>query len=55
MYLITHDDAVYVMKRKYYIKGIKFGKDIIYIRNHCIILPNVEIGFNCGIGAGSFV
>jgi acetyltransferase-like isoleucine patch superfamily enzyme len=56
---ITHDGATWVVKRKYDFKGTKYGKiiikDNVFIGNHCIILPNVEIGPNCVIGAGSVV
>jgi acetyltransferase-like isoleucine patch superfamily enzyme len=56
---ITHDGAIWVLKRKYDFKGTKYGKiiigDNVYIGNHSIILPNVEIGSNCVIGAGSVV
>ena len=56
---ITHDGGTWVLKRKYDFKGTKYGKiiirDNVYIGNHCIILPNVEIGPNCVIGAGSIV
>jgi len=56
---ITHDGATWVIKRKFGFKGTKYGKiiirDNVYIGNHCIILPNVEIGPNCVIGTGSVV
>jgi len=56
---ITHDGATWVIKRKYDFKGTNYGKiiirDNVFIGNHSIILPNVEIGPNCIIGAGSVV
>jgi acetyltransferase-like isoleucine patch superfamily enzyme len=56
---ITHDGATWVIKRKYDFKGTKYGKiiirDNVFIGNHSLILPNVEIGSNCVIGAGSVV
>jgi acetyltransferase-like isoleucine patch superfamily enzyme len=56
---ITHDGATRVLKRKYDFKGTKYGKiiirDNVFIGDRALILPNVEIGSNCVIGAGSIV
>ena len=59
VFFITHDGATWVIKNKNQFKGTKYGKiivnDNVYIGNHCILLPNIEIGSNSIIGAGSVV
>lgn len=54
----THDGSTRVLKRKFDFKGTKYGKIIIrdnVFISHCLIVPNVEIGPNSIVGAGSVI
>lgn len=56
---LTHDDGIWVLGNQKRFKGTKFGPIIIhdncYIGYNSIILPNVEIGPDSIVGAGSVV
>lgn len=57
--LLTHDGGMRVISKLYGVKWDKFGKIVIgnnvFIGIDSIIMPNVTIGDNCIIGAGSVV
>lgn len=56
---LTHDGGIWVLENQGRFEGTKFGPIIIrencYIGYSSIILPNVEIGPNSIVGAGSVV
>lgn len=56
---LTHDGGIWVLENQKRFDGTKFGPIIIhkncYIGYNSIILPNVEIGPNSIVGAGSVV
>ena len=56
---LTHDDGKWVLENQKRFDGTKFGPIIIhdncYIGYNSIVLPNIEIGPNSIVGAGSVV